>query len=464
MKRITTRYLHRLFLTCTAALIAIPFANAADQPLSFVGKDEWLFYRVEFSNTTDEAATNTSIDLIRRLNKVLATNGVTMAFTMVPLKARIYAEHLPDDVKINSYMEGNYDRMENALRAGQVSVIDLNQPFLNSPLRGGDTPFFFRLDTHWAPTGAMLAGETIGTEINAHPALKKALDATPEIKFGMAWAKHKVNSTARGQVDGLPKGSPTFGIEQELPFTVTKEQTETPSLLGEGSDAEITLMGSSYSAPWYLLPDALRYTLQREVLGVSVEATHGSWVGMESYLRDDSFQTRKPKLLIWEMPERDMRMPPDYPYREERYHSDNTEWLLRAAAWAQSKCTPSPAAAKIVSGGLAVTEADHVSTGKTGDRDFIEVNFSKPIEKLDYIVASVATSGSKKLVLEASGTGVETRWFDVPVPGNGTEHALKSPLPSDGKGFTKLRIFPGKSSAFTFKGLQVCRQPDDLLK
>ena len=28
------------------------------------------------------------------------------------------------------------------------------------------------------------------------------------------------------------------------------------------------------------------------------------------YLRDDSFQTNKPKLLIWEMPERDMAAPP----------------------------------------------------------------------------------------------------------------------------------------------------------
>jgi hypothetical protein len=68
------------------------------------------------------------------------------------------------------------------------------------------------------------------------------------------------------------------------------------------------------------------------------------------------------------------------------------------------------------------------------------------------------------MVLEASGAGIETRWFDVPVPGDGAEHVLKTPLPSGGKGFTKLRIFPGKSSAFVFKGLQVCRQPEDLLK
>ena len=50
---------------------------------------------------------------------------------------------------------------------------------------------------------------------------------------------------------------------------------------------------------------------------------------MESYLRDDAFQNKPPKLLIWEMPERDMHAPPDYKYREARYVSSNADWLKR---------------------------------------------------------------------------------------------------------------------------------------
>jgi len=463
MKQRAPRYSRWLFGALLAVAASIQCAYADDPIQGIIGKDNWLFYTVEITDINEEPAANASIDLIRRFNKVLARNGITLAFTMVPLKARIYEKHLPDDARLTPYMAANYDRMMKALQAGQVSVIDLNGPFLNSPKRNSDTPLFMRLDTHWSPTGAMVAAEAIRAGIDADPLLKKTLGEIPEEKYTLIMDKHKVNTPSHDLTKKLPEGSPTYAPEQVQSFLVSREQKPT-SLLGDGAAAAVTLMGSSYAAPWYRLPDALRYTLQHDILDISVEAIQGSWVGMESYLRDDSFQTSRPKLLIWEMPERDMSKPPNFKYREDRYQSDNTEWLLRSAAWVQGTCTPSPVAAKVVAGGLAASAADSISAGKTGKQDFIEIDFDKPVGKLDYLSASVTTDGSKNLVLEASGEGTETRWFDVPVPGNGAEHVLRSPLPSGGKGFTKLRIYPGKSRAFVFKGLQMCRQPEDLLK
>ena len=223
-------------------------------------------------------------------------------------------------------------------------------------------------------------------------------------------------------------------------------------------------MGSSYSRGWTRFAESLRYTLQRDILTIAVGADQGSWIGMESYLMDDAFQTKKPKLIIWEMPERDMRAPPNYQYREARYLLDNTEWLLRASAWVQSSCAPSAVSAKIIAGGPARAGGAEVKTGATSDADFIRVNFEKPMDKLDYLSAHVSTAGSKSIVLEASGAGENTRKFTVAAAGDGAMHVLKSPLPGAGAGFTKLRIFPGKSSGFAMKDLRVCRQPEDLLK
>jgi len=470
MERRHPRFSRWLSGILLAALFCVPLARADEEAneasgwSSFPGKSEWLFLRGEFPDAAGQPATDASIDLIRRFSKVLARNGIAMAFIMPPMKTHIYPEYLPDGVKSTPYMENKYDRMVQALRAGQVNVIDLNAPFLKSPQRSSDTPLFLRLDTHWSPAGAMLAAETVRAGINADPSLKKTLEAIPEEKFVMSWSKLKADSTQRDMIKLLPAGSPVFAPEQVLPFFVSREQNAAASLLGEAAAPAITLIGSSYSGPWYGFPDALRYTLQRDILTAWVSATQGAWVGMETYLRDDSFQTNRPKLLIWEMPARLMDNPPDFKFREARYYSDNTEWLLRAAAWVQGSCTPSPVAAKVVAGGLVTNAPDNISAGKTGKQDFIEINFDKPISKLDYLSARVATEGSKNLVLEASGEGVETRWFDVPVPGDGAEHVLKAPLPSGGKGFTKLLIYPGKSRAFVFKGLQVCRQPEDLLK
>lgn len=450
-----------------ACSLGMPVVHAEEPAAAIVGKNEWLFYRYELSDAPDAALTDVSLGLIQRFNKVLSANGISLAVVMVPLKMRIYAEHLPDSIKVNDYMSGNYARMSRALQAGQVSVIDLNTAFLNSPKRSSDTPLFFRLDTHWTQTGAMLAAETIKAGIDANPTLKAALEATPEEAFKLSVGTRKRPSKGRDLVEQLPPNSLTFAPEQVAPVSVSRARPPKEDLLGNRAPLGIALLGSSYSRDWTGFSDALRYVLQRDMLAIGVGADQGSWVGLESYLHDDAFQTKAPKMLIWEMPERDMRAPPDYKFRDARYVSNNTEWLLRASAWVQSSCKPSATTARVVPVGLAAhtanLKAGDVATGPTSDHDFIEISFDKPIEKLDYLVARVSTDGSKTMILEGSGAGVATRRFTLNVAGDEAAHALKTPLPSNGNGFGKVRIYPGKSRSFTLQGLQVCRQPQDIL-
>lgn len=447
--------------------LGISVTQAAEPPATIIGKDEWLYYRIELSDSVDAASTDVSLDLIQRFNRVLAANGISMAVVMVPLKMRIYAEHLPDAVKLNDYMKGNYERMSKALLAAGVNVIDVNTPFMTSPKRDTPNPFYFRLDTHWAPSGALLAAEAIKAGIDANPAMKKAMDATPEVKYGLTNLR-RAHSKARDLVDQLPPNSPTFGLEQFTPIKTTRIEAAKEDLLGNRASVGLTLVGSSYSSAWTGFPEALRYTLQRDILSISVGADQGSWIGIESYLSDDSFQTQKPKLLIWEMPERDMRAPPDFKFRDARYVINNTEWLLRVSAWTQTSCKPSAVAAKLAPTGLAASASNlkgaELVTGPTSERDFAEIAFDKPIERLDYLSLRATASGSKSITLEASGPGVATRRFVVSVPGDDAAHALKTPLPSSANGYTKVRIIPGKTNGFALHGLQVCRQPEDLLR
>lgn len=450
-----------------ASLFGATAALAADSAPGIVGKDEWLFYRYELSSAVDTGATDASLDLIQRFSKVLSANGITLAVTFVPLKMRIYSEYLPDTIKLNAYMAGNYERMGKALRAAQVNFVDMNSAFVNSPKRISDTPLFFRLDTHWAPAGSLLAAETIRAGIDADPILKKTLDATPEEGFKIALGKRKVNTIARDLVEQLPKDAPAFGVEQAMPFSVSRAQPPKEDLLGNRAPLAITLVGSSYSSTWTGFPDALRFSLQRDLLSIKVDADQGSWVGMEGYLRDDAFQKQAPKMVIWELPERDLRAPPNYKFRDTRYFSDNTEWLLRASALVQTGCKPSAAKAKLLPTGLAAVSSNvkngGLVAGATTDKDFIEIEFDSPVDKLDYLVADAIADGVKTVTLEASGPNVPARRFTVPVEGDDVAHALKTPLPSAGAGFTKVRITPGKTNAFSVQKIQMCRQPDNLL-
>jgi alginate O-acetyltransferase complex protein AlgJ len=56
---------------------------------------------------------------------------------------------------------------------------------------------------------------------------------------------------------------------------------------------------------------------------------------MEAYLKDEAFKTNKPKLIIWEIPERELRSPPSAGFRDPRYVVDNNAWLSRVTALLQ---------------------------------------------------------------------------------------------------------------------------------
>lgn len=457
----------------TAALLAAsalaPSLAGAQQAPGVIGKNEWLFYRYEQTDPAATADTNASIKLISQVQRVFERNGVALAVTLVPLKMRIYEEHLPKDFKMTPYIAGNHDRIAQALQAAKVPFIDLNAAFLASPKRNSETPLYLRLDTHWSPTGAMLAAETIKAAIEAQPALKSAYDQTPAARYTLNWDRRTVISKARDLVPQLPKGAPAFGDEPLLQFYVSRAKPAGGDLVGDGPEVGITLMGSSYSHAWTRFPDALRFTLQRDLLGISVAADQGSWVGMESYLRDDAFQKRKPRLIVWEMPERDLRATPSYKFRDARYQIDNTEWLLRAAAWIEETCKPAPVAPRIDAGGLAGATPPagdgEIQAATTEEADFVQIAFERPVERLEYLAAQLATAGSKQVVLEAGGPGTPDRRITLPVAGDGAEHVLKTPLVAPaGKGYNRLRLYPGKTSGFKLAGLRLCRQADDLLQ
>lgn len=456
------------FLLVGGLAIFGAFTNvfASEASVGIVGKNQWLFYRYELSDQSDAAATDQTLDLISRFNKVLSAKGIALAIAMVPLKMRVYAEHLPDHIKLNPYMETNYERMRNLLRQSGVAVLDLNTAFLHSPKRSGSSPLFYRLDTHWSLSGAMVAAEAVKRDIESTPPLKKVLHATPEERYHLIVGKRQIPSQGRDLIGQLPPNAADYDYEHVMPVSVVRVRPPEIQLFGVGSASGIALLGSSYSKDWTGFADALRYVLQRNIFSMGVGADQGSWVGMESYLRSDAFQVQTPKLLIWELPERDMRAPPDYRFREQRYISNNMEWLLRVSALVQSGCKPSTVTVKVAQAGLGSLESQlrdtELKTGPTSESDYLDIEFDKPLGKLDYVSVIATGQGASSWVAEGSGAGATNRKFVVEVNGDGTPHPVRTPFPSNGNGFTKVRVFPGKSGGISLRQLQVCRQPSNL--
>lgn len=438
------------------------FVGAAENP-AIVGKNDWLFVRHEIVLEELDKDTQKSLNVIERFNRLLARHQITLAVVVVPSKLETYAEQLPDGFQVSAYMKGFNDAVHNALRAGGVQTIDLKKALRHGALQNTNSPVFFRLDTHWTPTGALLAAQTIQATIMASSSLKKALDAAPVENYKLSWAtKANRQVKTRDITRFLPVGAPEYPPEEVMRFKVSRENGKRVSLLEGGGGGGVSLVGSSFSGDWTGFPDALRYTLQRDIVSFSVNADAGQWAVMRAYLRDDTFQINRPKLVIWEMPERAVGWRPNYPFRDERYRVDDNEWLLQVAALVPQACAPAAITAKL-------EPPDGVNKGKgavagtaTQEADFVEISFDKPVDHHSYLSARVTADGSNQITMEAfEGGGGLMRKFSIDVAGDELAHMLKTPLSLNGKGVRRIKLYPGKTHAFAMADVKVCRYPEN---
>jgi alginate O-acetyltransferase complex protein AlgJ len=451
-----------------SVLLGGAWASVSAQEASpgIVGQQGWLFYRHEFSNPSDDANVSKTIDLLRRVNAQLARNGTQLVVVMAPLKIRVHSEFLPPSAALTDHLKGSYGRMLQALRSGGVAPVDLETAFIASQKRNSPMPLYFKRDTHWSSAGALLAAETVRDMVQADTRLQQLTASLPKTRYQLTW------SSKDWPVDGdlppqLPKGSPQFDKELIKIFTVEKLADQSTGGLLDNSALPITLLGSSYTADWTNFPAAMRYALQSDLLSISVDALQGQWFGLHSYLRDDAFQAQRPKLLIWEMPARDMRAPPDFQWREARYKMNATEWLLQTSALLQIQCIPSGINAKVSHATVkgAQSGARGFSTPASVSSDYVELQFDKPLQRKDYLSGKLVVDGSKVLTLEVSSKAGRSRTSTLPVAGDDVAHVLRTALvgAEASDGISQVRFFPGTTRSFSLQEIQVCQQPADLL-
>lgn len=451
-------------ITMSTLAVTAELAFAAHPP-SIIGKDGWLFTRYEVFDASASSDTNESISLISKMNKVFKDNDIQMLMVLVPLKMRIYSDYLGDNKNLLSpFMEQNYQKALTSFSSQQISFIDLNKAFLSSPDKNGPTPSFLKYDTHWSPSGAMLAAQTIKAGIDGNPALKNIFDKTKPEAYSIVKNPSLVKTVGITQdlatKDLLPAGYPPPPAQELLSFSVKKTNPKS-NLLGTADAPEIVFLGSSYSNEWTKFPDALRYNLQRDPMIISVTAVKGSWNGMLTMLQDNTFQSQRPKMLIWEMPERDLRLLPGYAFRDARYKMSNQEWLLRASALAQKSCKQSNVKAMVTGGVVNPDSAKQgsLSSKETKDSDYIEISFSKNTNKANYL--SFDSKGSYSIRVENYSPDKEANPMKFEL--TNANNIVKIPLISQTGSLAKIRIYPGQTSGFSMQNIQVCSQPEGII-
>jgi alginate O-acetyltransferase complex protein AlgJ len=445
-------------LLFVAMLPCLGFAQTLGN-IAIPGKNQWLFYGVEFSDTSSKEKTAESAALIAGINTQLKDNGVSVIVSLAPIKARIFKQHLPDDKPLTPYLESNYKRLLGLLTAKGVAAADISSAFTSNTVPP-DSALYYRLDSHWSQRGALLAAETIKKEIDAHPDITAAIAGLPTLTMKMTEQKKGRPSKARDLTQLMTaEDGAKYESEQFIPIQFQRGASSA-TLTGADEVPKVVLIGSSYSQEWTGFPDSLRYYLQRDVGNYSLDASIGQWVGFYRYLQSDAFQATPPKLIVWEVPERDMVSPPDFKFREPRYQIHATDWTMGATAWAQRKCQPGSGTVKSLSSSTKDAKASGVADIKVnnaGTNTSVDINFANVNKGADYLDARVSAAANEVLSIEVTA-GKKVKLPTLTVAGDGQPHVIRIPLTSSEGPVSKAKItLSAAASNFELTGLQICQ-------
>lgn len=272
-----------------------------------VGSSGWLYLTEEYRAGRDDAENlRTRVKLLSNANTLLREQGVALLVVPVPDKSRMQSSTVPALFGDNPH-DSRYDDALNGLRAADVPVVDLREALALDNHVAGST--YYRTDTHWNQTGAKAAAAVVAKQAGA---------------LGSCSAPTTYRTTAAGRDASRPgdlirmMGLDSVGNlwrpapDRERAETTAAVATESAglgnSLFGDVA-VDYVLTGTSFSLRGNF-HGALQQALACTVLNVAQDGA-GFLDSTRSYLRDDAFKGSKPKVLIWEIPERFLTLPLD---------------------------------------------------------------------------------------------------------------------------------------------------------
>ncbi|WP_425147584.1 alginate O-acetyltransferase AlgX-related protein [Deinococcus sp.] len=265
-----------------------------------VGTDGWLYTSEEFQTAASDAAEiQRKLAYITQVRNTLAKSGAKLVVALIPAKVRIYPDHL-GALKVPTVNVGVYQSFRQQVVAAGIPAPDLEMPFRTAQTT---IQVFQKTDTHWTPQGAEVAAQVIAHQVKA---LKLDL---PVAQFRTSLSQSRVRKGDLLRYIPVPDG---IGPAPDQIATSTTERTDAGGggLLGADS-IPVTLVGTSYSARTknnvWNFDGQLEQALGSEVINASEEGS-GPIIPMRKYLVGKNISDNPPKVVIWEIPERYLRV------------------------------------------------------------------------------------------------------------------------------------------------------------
>ena len=271
------------------------------------GCPQWLFISDELKiNRHREDNARAKAEAVIALRDQLKQRGIELLVSVVPDKSRIAASQLCDLPRPAS-LEPRIRDWTGALQTAGVAVLDLTLAL--QPL-GAEA--FLRLDTHWSEAGARAAAIAVSQKIAA-----MGIEATPKRTFAVSpqpAAPRPGDLVRLAGLDWLPTRLQPLQ-EQVAASTIAEETPNADSagdslddLFGDDNLPNLALIGTSFSRNSNF-GGFLQQALSAPIGNFAKDGGEFSGAA-KAYFTSPAFAQTPPKLLIWEIPERDLQTAP----------------------------------------------------------------------------------------------------------------------------------------------------------
>lgn len=260
------------------------------------GKGDWLFMTDELRFYPDGGKNlSDRMSLLGHFARKLDVLGVKLVVALVPDKARVYEDRLSN----GRYPAVNRSRYADALAALSdqgVAVVDLLSPLGRGATQGD---VYYHSDTHWNQSGALIAAQAVAASV------RPVILDSERITFV---TKQEGDSVTRSGdlirlmgLEEVPRPFRPVGDKEAVAITTQSSRDSSMALFGD-TEVPVVLTGTSYSLRGNF-HGYLQQALSVKVLNAAKDGG-GFLQAATAYLTDDAFRTSRPKVLVWEIPER----------------------------------------------------------------------------------------------------------------------------------------------------------------
>ncbi|WP_122666854.1 alginate O-acetyltransferase AlgX-related protein [Pseudomonas viridiflava] len=264
----------------------------------------WLFIADEMKiNRHAQANADTKAQAVIDLQQRLAKRGVKLLVAVVPDKSRIASEQLCG-VSRPAQLRDRVSNWTAALHSKGVNALDLT-----STLQPIGAKAYLRTDTHWSETGADAAAKAVAAQVQA-----SGMQAMPQKSFDVRNAPPALRPgdlVRLAGIDWLPvslQPTPESVAASEITERAQAVQSggdNLDDLFGDDNLPNVALIGTSFSRNSNFA-GFLQLALGAPIGNFGKDGGEFSGAA-NAYFDSPAFKQTPPKLLIWEIPERDLQ-------------------------------------------------------------------------------------------------------------------------------------------------------------